>query len=85
MIIIYTNLRYFSEFYLFLPPVFELTVNKIPVYEKTMRRCYHELCLIPTQVVSEDGFLAGSKVSEIQLEVEVDDYITIDEMTVTFD
>lgn len=43
------------------------------------------MCIIPLQFVSEDGFLTGSKVEEIKLEVEVDEYITIDEMTVTFE
>lgn len=50
-----------------------------------MKRYYRGMCIIPLQFVSEDGFLTGSKVEEIKLEVEVDEYITIDEMTVTFE
>lgn len=34
---------------------------------------------------AEDGFLVGSVVEQVKAEVEVDEYITIDQMQVTFD
>lgn len=50
-----------------------------------MRKCYQELSMVCIPCETEEGFLTGSKVDEIKLEVEVDEYITIDEMTVTFE
>lgn len=50
-----------------------------------MNKHYLGLNTIPLSIESEEGFLAGSKVDEIKMEVEVDEYIKIEEMTVSFE
>jgi len=50
-----------------------------------MKKIYSKLSMDVLCLEAEGGFLVGSKVDEVKLEVEVDDYITIDKMEVTFE
>lgn len=50
-----------------------------------MKKTYQKLNSVLLSLEAEGGFLVGSKVDEVKLEVEVDDYITVDNMEVTFE
>jgi len=50
-----------------------------------MKRLYTKLETRRLPFDMEEGFLIGSKVDDVKLEVEVDNYIPIEDMKVSFD
>ena len=50
-----------------------------------MKRMYEKLTLTPMSVEPEDELLTGSIVKTVKMDVEVDEYVKIEDMEISFE